>query len=608
MRERGGLGLATLALVATATTVRPAAAAPLLGPDAALEAKAATYLRQQEVFSNRENGLFLDTFVKPADIPLVQSFFAQTAQKDFQAFSGKHPFDVVESFDEYGDEGNFSGVGSVGLAARLVLARKAGDPQEIAAARAAAVRAARAWHVYGAIGGPGVVARGVRRIAPEVQGQPGTAGPIEPLVPLADGQGQPLPADKHAVWRAPVAPGFQDWIWFDDTSKDQVSGYALAASWLWDVLQGDPDVPKDVVDALAADLRAFGRALMKVQPENGIDLCIRDADGRLTRFYDINPRTLSPGGPPLPEESTIRNGFNAAMALAIVRAAYHVSGDPDLGRYYYEELVGRRDLPAQMAQNAGALFVGVPTNYSNANMLAISLALLGRIETDPYVRQRLDQTLAKQFWDTGDSRDVSHVKQAWFDAVWGAYASAGDKGILDARIRENLGGFQDAPAFNRERINCDMQELMAGTCLAIDGKTTIVLAQGSGWNGKEVAADIVPMSVRPDSNFLWRSDPHQVNGGGSNRMNPGGDFVAAYYLARVSDTQAFSNRSPFARPPLPYERGGGETDAGVDGGTGVATSGGCGCALPAGAPGGWGAAGALLALGLAGRRRRARRG
>lgn len=550
-----------------------ASAAPLLDADPALEAKARGYARQQEVFSSRENGLFLDAFIKPADIPLVQGFFAQSAQPDFKAFSGRDAFDTVERFDEYGDEGNFSGVGSVGLAARLILARQTNDP-DLARVRDAAVSAARAWHVYGAIGGPGVVARGVRKISGAPQGQLATAGAIPALVPLSDAQG-PLPRTKGEAWRAPVAKGFDDWIWLDDTSKDQVSGYALAVAWLWDALSGDPSVPADVTASLAADLAAFAKALMKIAPEKGIDLCIRDADGRLTSFYDVNPRTLGPGGPPLPEDSTLRNGFNAAMALAIVRAAYHVSGDEEIGRWYYEELVGKRDLPALMAANTGLLFIGPPTNFSNANMLAISLALLGRVETDAYVRERLDETLLRQFWLTGDSRDASHAKVAWFDAVYGAYESRAKPLDLEARIRGHLDGMQGAPALQRDRINCDMSEIAAGSCVAVDGKTIIKLATERGWGGQVVADAPLPYALRPDSNFMWRSDPHAVNAGGGNRLNPGGDWIGAYWLARLSDSDSAKNLSPRARAALPYAHG--SADAGVDAGAGAAPTSGCSC-------------------------------
>ena len=588
--------LSVLAVLAVLASPTSAGAAPLLQPSPALEAKAASYAVQEDLFSTRENGMFLDPIIKPADVPVVKAFFAQTAEPDFTKQTGRAPFDVVAEFDEYGDEGNFSGVASVGLAARLLVLRQNGAPTaEVTRARDAAVRAARAWHVYGAIGGVGIVARGVRRIKAEKAGEvlPGVA-PVP--VPQADGSG-PLPVKKEAVWRAPVLPGFTDWIWFDDTSKDQVSGYALAVVWLWDALHDDPAVPAGVTDALARDLASFARSLMTVAPETGVDLCVRDADGRLTNVFDINPRNLGPG-PALPEESTLRNGFNAAMALGIIRAAYHVSGDPDIGRYYYEDLVGARDLPSQMATNAGLLFIGAPTNFSNANMLAISLATLGRIETDPYVRGKLDATLNRQFWSTGDGRDASHAKQAWFDAVYGSYAAAPVAG-LDVRIAEALLGMQGAPAFERDRVNCDDTEIAAGVCLAIDGTTTLTLAKEKGHGGLLVADAVVPWSVRPDSDFEWRSDPFGVNGTASTLLDPGGDFLAAYWLARLSDTSTSKNVSPFARAALPWAR----PDAGGPGEAPAPTSG-CGCDTAT--PGAPNTAWLLGLLALMGLRRRAR--
>jgi hypothetical protein len=565
-----------------------ALAAPILAPpgdpafDSGLDALAKGFQRQQDVFATLESGLSLDVVFQPSAVGAVQGFFAQSASDDFQQVSGQHPYEVISSFGEWGDEGNFSGISSVGVAARLIALRASGAPAaEIDRARAAAVRAAQAWHVYGAIGGPGIVARGVRRVTPWSSGDPPFPGSTPATTPLADGQGNPLPSDKEPVWRDPVASGFDGWIWMDDTSKDQVSGYALAAAWLWDALSDDPSVPPNVTADLADDLDAFAKQLMKVAPEFEIDLCIRDADGRLTSFHDLNPRQVVPDAV-IAEKLSLRNGFNAAMALGILRAAYHVSGDPELGKYYYEDLVGQRNLPANALTNAGIIFTGASTNYSNVNMLAIALATLGRFETDPGVRATFEQVLDTQFWSTGSDRDVSHVKQAWFDAIYGAYA-ASPPAEIPARISQNLGGFQPAPAFERDRVNCDDNEIAAGSCVAVDG-TTVIELLGSGHGGSPVAKDIVPMSIRPDTDFAWRSDPHDVNGNASSMMDPRGDWLTAYWLARVSELgDSGKNISPHARPPLPYSQGDGGT-AGAAGAAGA--GGGSSKAAPADSDGG----------------------
>ncbi|HEX7603370.1 MAG TPA: MYXO-CTERM sorting domain-containing protein, partial [Polyangiaceae bacterium] len=180
-------------------------------------------------------------------------------------------------------------------------------------------------------------------------------------------------------------------------------------------------------------------------------------------------------------------------------------------------------------------------------------------------------TLTAQFWSTGDTRDASHAKQPWFDAVYGSYAAAPASG-LDARIGEGLLGMQGAPAFERDRVNCDAGELAAGVCLAIDGTTKITLSKEKGWGGVVVADSVVPWSVRPDSDFEWRSDPFRVNGTASTRLDPGGDFLAAYWLARLSDTSTSKNVSPFARAALPWAK----PDAGGPSEVPVVSSG-CGC-------------------------------
>ncbi len=541
----------------------PAMAAPLLpapsgsGPDQVLSDLAAGFQRQQDVFATAENGLSLDIIVNADSVDLVKSFFAQTASDDFQQVTGQHPFAVVSSFGEWGDEGNFAGIASVGVAARLmVLEREHASAGEIAAARAAAVRAAQAWHVYASIGGPGIVARGIRRTVPLNPQDPPLPGDLPPTMPLTDASGNAQPVPKDNTWRTPVASGFDGWIWLDDTSKDQVIGYAAAVTWLYDALAGDSSVPKDVTRDLANDLAAVAHALQKVAPETGVDLSIRDADGRLTDFHDLNPRELVPGLI-LPADEPAQNGFNALLALAVIRAAYHVSGDPELGSYYYDDLVAQRGFPALTPSAINVVIDGPSTNFSDVNMLAIAYAILVRVETDSAIRTTLQHTIDTAFWNTGNSRDCSHSMQPWFDAIYASFSSNADQDMIADRIRTNLSGFQPAPAFERDRINCDANALAAGTCIGVDGTTVITLEPGSGHGGDTpVATEPLPMSIRPDSDMEWRSDPFAVNGSGSTLMDPRGDYLAAYWYARYMDRNPEANISPHARPwPPPKAKG-----------------------------------------------------
>ncbi len=155
----------------------------------------------------------------------------------------------------------------------------------------------------------------------------------------------------------------------------------------------------------------------------------------------------------------------------------------------------------------GLIFTGVSTNYSNVNMLAIALATLGRFETDAYVRMQLGSVLDNSFWNTGDSRDASHVQQAWFDAVYGAYAPSPPETIR-ARVAQNLGEFQTPPAFERTVTNCDAAAMDAGSCVGVDGTTMITPgAQAGATTG----------SWRRSTSSRRTSGPTRTSSGGATR-------------------------------------------------------------------------------------------
>ena len=537
---------ATLALVSGTSS-----GAPILASDAALEGRAASYERQDDTFARSECGMNWDAEIKAADRALVEGFFAQG--KSFEEYAGRSAFTTIELFDEHGDQGNFSGIASVGLASRLMVLKRDGAPAaEVERARAAAVRAAKTWHVFGTIAGPDSIARGVRRIVPETGATPLPGG--TPARGAGKGpDGTAVPCSQRETWRAPVASGLSDWIWRDNSSKDQVAGYALAVLYLWDALHDDPAVPKSVTDDIANDLGRFAKNLMKIGP-NGIDLCVLDADGRLTSYGDLNSRLVSgSGGFVLAADSALQNGFNAALAMGIIRAAYYVTGDAALRSYYYDELVVKRQYAKHAVATATLMYQNENTNFSNVNMLAIALATLGRIENDPVVRG-VFHDLVDKFWDPAgipQTRAAKGSQQPWFDVIVAGFGRSAKPEVPD-RMKTNLLGLPAAPTFQRDRVNCDAGEIASLSCTAIDNTTPLALSSAKGWGGNVVAKNLVPLSVRPDTNFLWRSDPFGVNAGGGNRLNPRGDWLAAYWLGRLLDRDPSKNViSRTAAPPPP---------------------------------------------------------
>ncbi|MBZ0252266.1 MAG: hypothetical protein K8I02_02910, partial [Candidatus Methylomirabilis sp.] len=346
--------------------------------------------------------------------------------------------------------------------------------------------------------------------------------------------------------------------WQDDTSKDQLDGYILALGALYDVCAGDPDIPRSLVDDLVEDARFLGAKMREVAPETGLDLSIRDPDGRLTRFHDVNQRELE--GIVLPAELPfLRNGFNALLALSAVKTLVHLTGDLDLMRYYRKTLIDEQGYDDAVGGTLNFMYAYPMSNYSNFNMAMVAIYSLMRYESDPDLLARWNQALETQIWRVGrDPDSIERSLQSWFNFIYAGMRLGGTDARAVAEGVQTLREFPEPPYFTRERINCDAAEIAVGRCLAIDGVTELRL-DGIDFLGTFIpraprgggvkTVDPLPKRLRPDNNFEWRSSPFAPNGGGSDRLNPGGDFRGAYWLGRFLKVSADNaeNRSPLAR-------------------------------------------------------------
>ncbi len=574
-----------LSLLATST----AAAQPLIpGPgepdhDATIAARIDGLERVQDALLSRPVGFGLEAFVSdPADRAAIEAFVA-SGERDFAAATGLHPYEVIDLYEEQGDLGMFGGVQAAGLAWRYTVLRDEGAPAaEVDAARAALLRAIEGLHWYTAVTGePGAFARGIMRVVPE-DGEPPIPFPAQEIVPFTDASGNPLPADKHAVWRADRSGELPFLIWYDDTSKDQFDGYILALGAVSDAIEGDASFDPSLVDRLREGARAIGRRLLRTVDVGGgmtADLVIVDADGRPTRFHDLSAEEVGPGAVldrPL-------NGFNAVMSMGALRTIYHITGDEEIGEFYYQELVGNRDYFDPLERTLMLVYMDLITNYSNVNMAFVAIWGVLRYETDPVIAARMREALEARLYAPGVDREARGLSRPFFDLRYagmregGATDAAGQQALDDA-----LAAFRahpDAPYWNPAMINCDDAEIAAGSCVGVDGTTTIALAPMLGRLDTVVAVDPVPLALRPASNFEHRSDPHAVNGDANDRLNPAGDITAAYWMGRLLSREGgAANVSPHARPALPWTPRTAR-DAGTPGAdAGPSTPpGGCGC-------------------------------
>jgi MYXO-CTERM domain-containing protein len=603
MRNR--IIIATLVLaVSSLGGPDPAAAAPLIpgpgaaGHDSALADKAEAYYRQIQGFLAVQLGWGLEAYIiSAANRQLLDDFFA-AKQTDFVAFSGKHPYEVIDAYGEFGDLGMFGGVQAAGDAFRYAVLRDGGAPSaEVDEARATLLRALDGLHWYTQVTGkPGIVARGLRRIVAE-SGDPPLPGTPPETVPLFDSQGNPQPAEKEITWRADQSGELPFLIWLDDCSKDQLDGYIFALGAFYDVIQGDASIPADRVSRLVEDARAIGIRLMErvdIGYTDLMDLVIQDADGRPTTFHDLSAEEIAPGI----GWFTAINGFNGLLSLSIMRTLYHITGDQEIGRFYYQSLVGQRGYLDVVEQTLSLVYLGKSTNYSNVNMAFVAIYSLLRYESDPVIAQQVRSILEQQLYAPGLDRQAQGLQQSLFDFIFAGFRGEGIKGPGATALQDGmvtLEDFPDPPYWDEEVINCDAQEIAALQCSAVDGTQLTLFDLG---DGKAVSEEPLPMRIRPPSNFTLRSDPHDINGGGGSRLNPGAGFHAAYWMGRFLEAteDGMQNLSPAARPPLPTNSpddagtdavtDAGPADSGGDQGSGDDGGGddGCGCEV-ADAPG-----------------------
>lgn len=574
------MGLCAALLIGSAARADSIVPAPdQSGHDAALLERAEGWVRLQQGVLSVPLGFGLEAFVSdPAARATIESFVF-SGERDFVAATGQHPYALVDLYEEQGDLGMFGGVQAAGDAFRYVVLRDSAAPAaDVDAARAALIRAARGLHWQTQITGvPGVVARGIHRVLPDGSDPP-LPGTRPATLPLFDAAGDPQPADKEPTWREDNSGELPFLIWIDDNSKDQIDGYIFALGAIYDAIIDDDSFDRALVDRLVADALAIGRSLMvrrAVSDTAQADLVIMDADGRPTTFHDLSAEEILAGT----VLSRPTNGFNAIMSLGMMRTLYHITGDPEIGRFYYEEMNDRRDYLDAAERTVRAVYIGgTQTNYSNINMVFVAIWGLLRFETSAVLRRRILAILEDHLYDAGVDRDARGLGLPFFDFMYagfrGAFDSEGMTAVAEGTA--TLSGFPAAPCWNPLVTNCDAAELASLACVADDG-TPLPLASTLGRGDAPVAIDPVPMRLRPPSNFEHRSDPHRVNGGGGDRLNPAGSMHAAYWMGRLLEAGLGDlNISPHARAaliPAPRDAGPGGADAGPGGGDG----GDCGC-------------------------------
>ncbi|MCC6160360.1 MAG: hypothetical protein IT350_20070, partial [Deltaproteobacteria bacterium] len=222
--------------------------------DDALAQKALRYAHVFDDMFAEPFGMSLETYISdPDDRDLVTDWMTNSdLGEDFEDYTGTPLYDVIDTYDEFGDLGMFGGMAAMGDIYRYVLARDgdSGDFASLVDLRQNVIDLMEALHVAVAITGePGVVVRGLH--------PKGLPGGDPATLPLFDGGGDPQPDPKTNTYREDNSGDYPDWLWIDNTSKDQLDGWILAMGAVWDAVADDSDVDDALKTRLQNDARAI---------------------------------------------------------------------------------------------------------------------------------------------------------------------------------------------------------------------------------------------------------------------------------------------------------------------------------------------------------------
>lgn len=502
------------------------------GHDAALAAEARRFDRAFHSINAHGVDVNADVSIEDASHrALLESFVRDGDGWDVAAATGAPVTALVTRFEKVA--GLYAGVGIAADAWRYTVLRDEGaDCAEVELARGHLERDLDALHLAVAITGtPGVIARGFAR-----RSLPGAGA--SPTEPLFDASGAPFPAEKtNGTWRDDVSGQYPDHVWEDSCSRDMLVGWVLGFAAAWEAIRGDDAFSGSARERLRADAAALADSLRVVR-ESGYDLEIRDADGRRTYHGILHHESIDRA-----YLAGVHNGFNALMALGIAGALAWIADDPRLDAWVADELVGTRRLHELSRDEMLGVDLGVESNFSSYNMAFTAGLLATRYLCPEDARTAARQAVASALYARpGRERQPTEQRQTFFDLVhvaaslgetaWSAPVGAVDEGAL-ARGLETLREWAPAPAWDALRENCDAAEIASLDCVGLDG-TPLPLLADEGRGGSLVAAVPVPMRIRPPSNYTWRTNPYQPNGGGSGAgLLPSNDYRGAYWLGRL---------------------------------------------------------------------------
>jgi hypothetical protein len=282
---------------------------------------------------------------------------------------------------------------------------------------------------------------------------------------------------------------FSNYQWLGDVSADQVDGVIFGYGVAFDLV-GDP--------ALKQSIAIYVRAIADHLRDHG--MTIQDVDGQRTKHGDLTAGLFT-------------EPLNALIALAVVKAAYHMSMDEKYQQQYLD-LVHRQDYHKRAVKARDPwweVFTGV--NHSDNNLAFLAYYTLLRYEKDAALLDYYLRSLNRAW------RVVRSEGNPLFTFIYHALVPMQQRD--DQALANAVGTMRLFPVGRRDfRV---INSAKPDSCISFRRDRF----------GRKQACQPVPMNHRPADVFEWKENPYRLDGGGEGSLEFSGvDYLLPYWMGR----------------------------------------------------------------------------
>ena len=282
---------------------------------------------------------------------------------------------------------------------------------------------------------------------------------------------------------------FSDYQWLGDVSADQVDGVIFGYAVAYDLVDDET-----LRQSIMAHVAAVADHII------GHGMTIQDVDGERTKHGDLTAGLFS-------------EPLNALIALAVVKAAYHMTKDEKYQQQYLD-LVHRQGYHKRAVRARDPwweMFTGM--NHSDNNLAFLAYYTLLRYEENPQLLRYYLKSLNRAW------KVVQEEGNPLFTFIYFALSSTQTR---DERVMNQA--LETLRLFPTDRRN---HRVVNST------KPDVCISFRRDRFERKQACRPLPMDLRPADVFEWKENPRRLDGDGEGHLEFSGvDYLLPYWMGR----------------------------------------------------------------------------